>query len=325
VVETTTRLWYELAAVLRLAEHTRRSTAADRRRYGAPHLPSLLFTHDYRYLLTSTAVPAPLREHTLRPLHVDGPTAPPHTPTRHYHLPISTSRPAPASHLGDLLRRAARAGQHWFTIEVGTLMVLPILDLASRRWRTVDAAPPDARWRPATVTAGDLGPYRAQAAAGYRSRNRAALTRFDRDTVRQLAADSTDLAPDSRAPLIVLDRDQSIMIAHGDRGGPPTVRARPDAGGWYEITEIGLPWTVIPDREVDDGGFETIGPNGEPRCTVCGSIEDPDHQSWPSMLGSGEEFSLTCTLCGSTESSHPFTGEPIVRRGTWPPTDQHQP
>ena len=100
MVETTTRLWYELPAVLRLAEHTRRATAADRRRFGAPNVPSLLFTHDWRHLLTSTAVPVPLREHTLRPRHVDGWTVPPHAPTSYHHLPLTRPATLPGRRTG---------------------------------------------------------------------------------------------------------------------------------------------------------------------------------------------------------------------------------
>lgn len=316
MVQMTTRLWYQLPAVLRLAEQARRTTASDRRRLGGPTVPSLLFTDDHRYLLTSTAVSVPLREHTLRPLHLDGLTVPPFGPASSYHLPLTIPDGLPGIQLGDLLRRAARLGQQWFTIDVGTIMAVPALRVGIRAWRAVDAAPADAVWRPAMVRAFGLGPYLAQVAVGYRYGTGNPAVRFGRDSLGQLTADTARPATFADRTLrFVLDGDRLIITSHG----APVRAVGPDAGGLYQITGLDLPWTVEPDSDLVEPVFEPIGPNGEVRCTVCGSVEDPDHQTWPSMLGSGEEFSTRCTLCGSTQSSHPFNSEPTEQRATWPP------
>jgi hypothetical protein len=320
----TTRLWFELASVLRLAEHTRRATTFDPQTPGTPDNPYLTLTLDQQYPLTTTARPAPQREHTLHPVHIDGP-APSHGgPTRHQHLPLITPTNPTAIPLGELLRHTARERHHWLTIDITTTRGSSAPAVAARPWRVIDTVPKTAHWVSATVTAGDLGPYPARVAAGYRDRTGAVPACLDRDQVWRLENDTAQLAagrPD--IPLVEARGDQVMVIRHAgtQREQRTTIPGEP-GGWWFRVNAPGLPWTASPTDDTagaDDGVFEPWGPDGELcRCMVCGSVEDPERLEMPSMVGYGYDTSTRCTMCGSSESSVPMFGM-SPRRKPWPP------
>jgi hypothetical protein len=342
----TRRLWFDLAATLRLAEHTRTSidfiAVA-----GIPDAPCLIADTGVPARLRSNALPQPGElEHLgeLPAAHVDEPGR--DDTSASYCLPLTEPDEHNGVPLLDLLRRGTRQGDRWFTIDADTANLRP----STRGAYHTSTVPGGAEWIPALVATGQLGPYPAQVARGYHH-DGAVIARFDLDAVRRIAADTQTLASrsaggDVEVIVIAYDADDGphVVAVHGpgttvqtDGSRPLRVHARwdvdeitGDADGMFGIDVGSWPWRRVdpPMRETSAlrcdtwaPVFEPDGPDGGSRCTVCGATGyDIADQQVPSMAGYGHDHTTRCRVCGSSETTGPIYHWQ-ARRAVWPPSN----
>jgi len=313
----TRRLWFGLAAAVRLSEHTLSRTVFDRHLPGTPAAPCLLLALDPQPRLIGNGLPALRAGNHIDPVHVDVLTEP--APPRQQTAPAGRHLLPLTGLLPGLLRTGLAAGHCWFVIDV-TGRGQPL----TRTWtaREVDEVPDTAERINATVTAGRLGPYPARVARGYLHAG-AAIAWFDLHTCGRLADDTQTVAggPDG-LPVVRVVGDTVWLDPAPATAGQASIPVAREPGGWYRITHPALRWTAHPSDDLDAQDaplFETWGPDGTSlRCTVCGAVDDIDHQELPSMAGYGYDTCTTCTLCGSAEISDPIFGL-RVHRAAWPP------
>jgi hypothetical protein len=322
----TKRLWFDLTATLRVAEHaTSCDTFAGYGDYGRE--PCLLIATGQRGGLDSNGrgdqpTPAPVRA-----IHVDGGEAERWdrlTPA--VYLRLTHPDDGTDETLLDTLRHHAAGGARWFTVDADGGHADGRVCWAVRHTRDL---PAEVTWVPSHVAAGELGPYPAQVAHGYH-RDGAVHARFARDTVWWIALDLRSL-PAGRRPAETLrvtgehvERVEPVGRPGGDR--EPTAPLPHDPDGWWRIGGKGWPWTVV-DEPLQPGGvyadlFVAWGPDGD-RCTVCHAVDQLDHQAMPSMAGYGQDTSTRCRRCGSYETTDPIFGS-HPHPAPWPPPPDQQ-
>lgn len=155
----------------------------------------------------------------------------------------------------DLLREGRHTGAHWVAIDLDAITGYRIgPDAIQLLGHRDQIAPLAATWRPAVVTAAavaDIG-YPALVADGYTVRGDDVLTRFDRRTVEQMAADLAVVNLDSMpGELAVLRFDGDVLVVlfeHDD--GVQTLereidRVYPDPDGYYGAGMYLWPWTAV--------------------------------------------------------------------------------
>lgn len=52
-------------------------------------------------------------------------------------------------------------------------------------------------------------------------------------------------------------------------------------------------------------------------CTVCGAVDEIEHQELPSMVGYGLDTCTSCQRCGSSVTTDPMLGAHVTRK-PWP-------
>jgi hypothetical protein len=343
----TRRLWFDLAATLRLAEHTRTSidfiAVA-----GIPDAPCLIADTGVPARLWSNALPQPAAPTTppqpdeLVAAHVDdasrrGGTHP------SYCLPLTESDEHSGVPLLDLMRRGACEGDRWFTIDADTTPP----HCSTRAAYHTSRVPVGADWMPALVGTDRLGPYPGQIARGYHYDD-AVLPRFDIDTVRRIAADTETLSDCGEVEVVVVAHDAAggphVVLLRGPGSAVQPDGSRPlrvhaiwdvdeitaDADGMFGVGACAWPWRRI-DPPVQETSalrgdtrvpvFEPDRPDGGSLCTVCGATGyDIADQQVPSMAGYGHDHTTRCRVCGSSETTGPIYHWQ-ARRAVWPPSN----
>jgi hypothetical protein len=52
-------------------------------------------------------------------------------------------------------------------------------------------------------------------------------------------------------------------------------------------------------------------------CTVCGAVDEIEHQELPSMVGYDLDTCTSCQRCGSSVTTDPMLGAHVTRK-PWP-------
>lgn len=317
------RFWFDLPRILRLAEHAASCTTftgADK----ACRRPCLLIDALGRFGSNGrSAEPAP---GPVAAVHVDGPAGEPRDrPIGGGCLRLTHTDPddefwqGPA--LLDELRYAAAGGACWFTIEAHAGHAIHLT-------REVAALPADAAWVAAHVAFGELGPYPAQVARGYHRRGGHVFARFRRDIAWWIALDGRCQPPDQRpVEAVRVTGEQVELIRHPGSGRERIEPLTADAGRWWRIDGDAWRWTAAEMYESTMAGqgslWQTWGPDGQQRCTVCHAVDEYDGGEVPSMVGYGEDTWSRCRRCGSTETSDPMFGA-HQQPAAWPPPRDRQ-
>jgi hypothetical protein len=161
----------------------------------------------------------------------------------------------------DLLRDGRHTGRHWVAIDIdptGRHVIRP--DAVRLLDHRDEIAPPDATWRPATVTAAAVarGVYPALVATDYTVRGDntgSVLARFDRHTVEQMVADLTAVHADTNPrtdpmpgefAILRFDADVLQVLWEHDDGVDERLieidRVYPDDAGRYAVGAYLWPW-----------------------------------------------------------------------------------
>lgn len=333
----TKHLWFDLTATLRVAEHAASCDSFPGYSPGYGDYgrePCLLIATGQRGRLDSNGRGDQPTPASVQATHVDGGNGDGagerwDRPTPAVYLRLTHPDDGTDETLLDTLRHHAASGACWFTVDADGGHADGSVSWAVRHARDTRDLPAGVIWVPAHVAAGELGPYPAQVARGYR-RDGAVHARFARDTVWWIALDLRSL-PAARRPAetlrVIGERVERVGYPGTDR--ETTAPLPPDPDGWWRIGGKGWPWTVV-DGPLRPGGvyavyadlFVAWGPDGE-RCTVCHAADQLDHQAMPSMAGYGEDTSSRCRRCGSYETTDPIFGahpHPVP----WPPVPDRQ-
>ncbi|MEU6022597.1 hypothetical protein [Micromonospora sp. NPDC047134] len=313
------KLWFDLRATLRQAEDTITGQTE-------PLEPWLVLDVDTaRLWCTPFDAPRP-RSTPVAATHTDGPP-PAAGPWPLRRQPLTT--PDTDGGILQRLRAAARQGHRWLVVETS----------APTRLTTAVAYDTDtpahhAVWTPAWLTTGDLGPYPGQTAHGYQHHGHL-IARFQAETVQRIAADTN--ARTLRRGW--WDGDLLVQRGHGSGMemfvvGAPTAGLAPDSlvvpisadsDGWYRLVGDRWPWRQATPPDPDDrchgSGPEVFAPDGPDgiRCTVCAATGyDIAYQELPSMAGHGTDTTMSCRICGSSDSLTEEIGW-NSRRVIWPP------
>jgi hypothetical protein len=325
----TKRLWFDLSAVRHVADHAAScDTFPGYGDYGRE--PCLLVQTTFRGRIGSNGRSQQPTPDWVRATHVDGGTGERwDRPTPSYYLRLTHAEDDDEPTLLDMLR--ASNGMCWFTIDVHPGSIA----YAVHATREATDLPAHASWVPALVAAGDLGPYPAQIAHGYRRPGGGVFARVTRDVAWWIALDLRHLPAGQRpAEAIQTTGDRVVRIV--DQGSDHE-RVEPltaDPGGWWRIDGDAWPWTPVDTDNADTdsadnddahgGLFQSWGPDGEQeRCTVCHAINDIDYDEMPSMVGYGHDTATRCRRCGSTETTDRMFGA-RTRRAPWPPPRARQ-
>ena len=322
-----TRLWFDLPAVVRLAEHAA-SCATFTGDGDGDRRPCLLIDGPPAAVIRSNGRATDPAPDPVDARYIDGGTEPPDDdPTAAICLPLTHTDPddemwhGPA--LLDQLRYAA--GAAWFIV---TIHADTTVDHATGHTRQVDTVPARATWVPAHVEAGPPGPYPAQIAHGYHRPGGHAFARFRRDIAWWIALDLHGQPAGPRPAAAVRVIGEQVALVH--HAGTDVERVEPltaDPGGWWRIDGDAWPWTITDDDPAVSPGeasvWQTWGPDGEQRCTVCHAVDEIDSGELPSMVGYGLDTWSRCRRCGSTETSDPMFGL-HTRPAPWPPPRQRQ-
>jgi hypothetical protein len=335
------RLWFDLPQALRLAEQTADGATSDAEPHSPPAPWLVLDANNARLWFTPLNAPRPRSPH-LAAVHDDGdqPDRPQTWPL--YRQPLD-ERDTEDMTVLDRLRAAAADGHRWLTVDAA----IPARVSTEAVYET-GTVPGRARWVPAYVQVGDLGPYPAQIASGYHWQH-GVIPRFDRQVVAHIAADTQARAlrtPNRaaeqvivdgaegnlevflvRLPDIVANQDGARLLPIGAKVELEKVAADPD--GWYPVAACRWRWdAVLPPMRlapiIDSDGawvpvFEPEGPDGDSRCTVCGATGyDIAHHEVPSMAGYDMDATTRCRICRSAESTGPVYGW-TSQRAIWPP------
>jgi hypothetical protein len=180
---------------------------------------------------------------------------------------------------------------------------------------------------PAHVEAGPLGPYPAQIARGYHHPGGHVFARFRRDIAWWIALDLRGQPAGPRTAVAVRVTDEQVALVHDLGNGRARVESlTADPGRWWRIEGDAWPWTLTDDPAASPDQeplWQTWGPDGEQRCTVCHAVDEIDAGELPSMVGYGYDMWSRCRRCGSTETSDPMFGL-HTKPAPWPPRRQRQ-
>ena len=317
------KLWFDLRASLRQAEDTVVSQAESL----DPWL--VLDVDTARLWFTPFDAPRP-RSTTVAATHTDGPP-PADGPWPLRRQPLTT--PDTGGGILERLRTAARQGHRWLVVDASTPM-----RLATAAAYDTDTPAHSAVWTPAWLATGDLGPYPGQTAHGYEHHGHL-IARFRAETVQRIAADANARALRRGwwdADLLVLcgyGSGMEMFVVRAPTAGLAdqslVVPVSADSDGWYRLVGDRWPWrqatppAPAPHRggRCHESGPEVFVPDGPDgvRCTVCGATGyDIAYQELPSMAGYGTDTTMSCRICGSSESFAEQVGW-SDRRVIWPP------
>jgi hypothetical protein len=207
----TKRLWFDLPATLRVAEHA--ASCDTFRGYGEYSAgPCLLIQTAHRGRLDSNGRSDEPTAASVQATHVDGGGERWDHPTPAFYLRLTQPDEETDETLLDVLRQRAARGACWFTID---LLGGETFTHAVRQARNTSDLPAQVTWVPAHVAAGDLGPYPAQVARGYH-RQGAVHARFTRHVAWWIALDLRSLPAGQRpAETIRVTGERVDLMAYG--------------------------------------------------------------------------------------------------------------